>query len=200
MVKLIKTHASNIPPALQQPSIPRRTPEMWSRDLLERTADSWVILDTETTGFGGIDEVIEISVIDGAGQILVDRVRFKPRCDIAPGAQEVHGITLDDLEEAQDFADFAEILASILYKKRIVIYNSQFDLRMLTQTAVIHSCLTKLIFDDVTCAMIQYSEFIGEMKRGGGGYRWQKLPGGDHTSLGDCRAVLELVKQMAGHG
>ena len=27
--------------------------------------------------------------------------------------------------------------------------------------------------------------------------RWQKLPGGDHSALGDCRATLAILHEMA---
>lgn len=199
MVKLINTsgyNRKNETPPQPRPS----SPIEWAQGLLARPADSWVILDTETTGFTGIDEVIEISVIDGAGNVLIDKKRFKPKCEIAPSAQAVHGITAEMLVDAPSFADFAEELDAILHKRRIIIYNAPFDLRMLTQTAVQHSSLDRVIYSDVQCAMQQYSAFVGEIKRTGGGYRWQQLPGGDHTSLGDCRAVLEVIKRMAGRG
>jgi DNA polymerase III subunit epsilon len=196
MVKMISMGTQDNGRAPQQM---RQTPVQWAQQLLARPADSWVILDTETTGFTGIDEVIELSVIDGAGHVLIDKKRFKPKCEIHPGAQEVHGIKIEDLQDEMDFGDFAEELDAILHKRRIVIYNSNFDIRMLTQTAVIHSALSRVIFDDVTCAMLRYAEFVGERKRSGE-YKWQKLPGGDHTSLGDCKAVLELINQMAGRG
>ena len=30
-------------------------------------------------------------------------------------------------------------------------------------------------------------------------YRWQRLPEGDHSALGDCRATLEVIRRMAQH-
>jgi DNA polymerase III subunit epsilon len=199
MVKMISMGSAGRPNNSQILQQGRQTPEQWAQQLLARPADTWCILDTETTGFTGIDEVIELSIIDGAGQVLIDKKRFKPKCEIHPGAQEVHRITMEDLQDEVDFGDFAEELDAILHKRRIVIYNSNFDIRMLTQTAVIHSALSRVIFDDVTCAMIRYAEFVGERKRSGE-YRLQKLPGGDHTSLGDCRAVMDLINRMAGLG
>lgn len=200
MVKLINTSGYNQTPY----TAPKREqytdlPQQWAIKLLQRPSDSWVILDTETTGLSGTDEIIELSVIDGAGSPLIENKRFKPKCEISGGALAVHGITKESLEAEGDFADFAEELAGVLKDKRIVIYNAQFDLRMLTQTALIHSAMSKLVYPDVNCAMSQYSAFVGEIKRGGG-YRWQALPGGDHSSIGDCRAVLNLIQRMAGQG
>lgn len=28
-------------------------------------------------------------------------------------------------------------------------------------------------------------------------YRWQRLPGGDHSALGDCWATLKVLQKMA---
>jgi DNA polymerase-3 subunit epsilon len=41
-----------------------------------------------------------------------------------------------------------------------------------------------------------YSQFVGEPGKRGG-YKYQKLPGGDHSALGDCRATLKVLKDMA---
>ena len=46
------------------------------------------------------------------------------------------------------------------------------------------------------CAMGWYSQYVGEPGKRGG-YRNQKLPGGDHSALGDCRATLAVIETMA---
>ena len=54
----------------------------------------------------------------------------------------------------------------------------------------------------------QLGRLIGELLRDVAGrvgafhqsYRYQKLPGGDHTAPGDCRATLALLRKMAGDG
>jgi DNA polymerase-3 subunit epsilon len=43
-----------------------------------------------------------------------------------------------------------------------------------------------------------YSQWIGDWNDYHGNYKWQRLPGGDHSALGDCRATLAVLKQMAG--
>lgn len=45
--------------------------------------------------------------------------------------------------------------------------------------------------------MLQYSQFVGDWDRYRNAYRWQKLWGGDHTALGDCRATLARIAEMA---
>ena len=50
--------------------------------------------------------------------------------------------------------------------------------------------------------MRPYSAWVGEpRKKGakpGGACRTQKLPGGDHSALGDVRATLCILEKMAG--
>jgi DNA polymerase-3 subunit epsilon len=46
------------------------------------------------------------------------------------------------------------------------------------------------------CAMRRYAAYVGEPSKRGG-YRSQKLPGGDHSALGDALATLQLIEEMA---
>lgn len=41
-----------------------------------------------------------------------------------------------------------------------------------------------------------YSQCVGQ-RRKKDGYRYQKLPGGDHSALGDFRAALAAIERMA---
>ena len=58
-----------------------------------------VYLDTETTGLHQSAEVIEIGIIDDQGNIFIEQ-RIRPRGNIDPGAQRMHGITLEMLADA----------------------------------------------------------------------------------------------------
>jgi hypothetical protein len=49
----------------------------------------------------------------------------------------------------------------------------------------------------LACAMSNYASFVGEWNDYHGNYKWQRLPGGDHSAIGDCLATLELIKKMA---
>jgi DNA polymerase III subunit epsilon len=46
------------------------------------------------------------------------------------------------------------------------------------------------------CAMRRYAAYVGEPSKPGG-YRSQKLPGGDHSALGDVLATLRLIEEVA---
>ena len=41
-----------------------------------------------------------------------------------------------------------------------------------------------------------FAAYVGERSKRGG-YKNQKLPGGEHTAIGDARATLRLIERMA---
>ncbi len=47
--------------------------------------------------------------------------------------------------------------------------------------------------------MRHYAAYVGEPSKRGG-YCSQKLPGGDHSALGDALATLRLIEEMAAGG
>lgn len=173
----------------------RRRAARWARALLDH--DDWVILDTETTGLSRSDEIIQVAVLAGDGRVLLDTY-VRPTQPIPAEATRIHGITDQDVSAAPSFPEIHDRLQGLLAGKTVVIYNAEFDLRMLHQTLVRHG-LQGWDFSSarVECAMLHYSAWKGELW-GDGSYKWQKLEGGDHTARGDCLATLELIKRMAG--
>jgi DNA polymerase-3 subunit epsilon len=167
----------------------------WARSLLER--EDWVILDTETTGLSQIDEIIQIAIIAYDGSLLLNTL-VRPKQPISSAAIAIHGITNATLEEAPSFPKIYKKFKAVISEKTIVIYNAPFDLRLLNQTIKkYHLPQIEINPEQVECAMLKYSAWKGEIWSDGN-YKWQKLPGGDHTALGDCNATLEIIKKMAG--
>lgn len=160
----------------------------WAIQALKSNA---LILDTETTGLGIKDQVIEIAVVDMAGNVLIDQ-RLRPSCPIREGAALVHGITAADLATAPTWPEMQETIGLLLTGRPILVYNGAFDKRLLIQTAEAWDCdsgwVRRLYVD---CVMLAYSRFVM-------GGRWSKLTGGNHTALGDCVATLALIQRMAG--
>ena len=92
-----------------------------------------VYLDTETTGLGTYDQVIEIGMVDDHGQVLVDQlVRTHKKID--PAAGRVHGITEKMLENAPTWESVWMQAEAILINRRIGIYNVEFDVRLIKQS------------------------------------------------------------------
>lgn len=166
----------------------------WARDLLERS--DWVILDTETTGTSPHDEVVQIAIVAADGRVLCDTL-VKPTRPIPPEATAIHGISDADVRDAPSFPHVYGRVREILSGKRVVIYNAQFDLRLIHQTLIKHNLLPYgLDSDQAECAMLVYSAWVGERWLDGG-YKWQKLENADHSAVGDCLATLTLIRKMA---
>lgn len=164
----------------------------WARALL--ACPDLMILDTETTGLTTSAQVIQIGIIDQAGAVLLDTL-VKPTCRITPEATTIHGITDAMVRGAPTFAALLPRLRALIAGKRIAIYNADFDIRLLRQTAT--ACGVALPRLTADCVMRAYSSWVGEWNARHGNYRWQPLPGGDHSAIGDARATLALIKKTA---
>ncbi|XPP93658.1 exonuclease domain-containing protein (plasmid) [Photobacterium leiognathi subsp. mandapamensis] len=130
-------------------------------------AESPVVLDTETTGLGFVDQVIEIGICDLAGRVLMEQ-RIKPTVAISDGAFEKHGISLSDLDDSPSWPDVLEEVKATLSGRKVIIFNSGFDLSMMAQTSAAFDLdsewLKKL---DVKCAMELCALAFGSTNRYG---------------------------------
>lgn len=172
-----------------------------ARDDAILTARAWldmnnkaVILDTETTGLGELDQVVQVAVL-GMNEEVVLNLNVRPTVEITPGALAVHGLSKDTLASSPTFDLIFHELQKALDGKTVIIYNAPFDTRMLKQSSAPYSLPE--IETTFVCAMKKYSAFFGQWSDYYDEFRWQKLPGGDHSALGDCMAVLKLLRSMA---
>jgi DNA polymerase III subunit epsilon len=170
----------------------------WARRFLDGLADGTIaagevlILDSETTSLYG--EIIELAMIDLAGNEVYNQ-RFKPVSSITPDAERVHGSSADMLTECPSFAsEYPKIRALLEAAGKVLIYNAEFDYRCLQKTMDVHDLA---YFDfNAECLMKWYAQFVGHWSHYWGNYRWQSL-NGTHGALGDCRAALGVLKEMA---
>lgn len=168
----------------------------WARTILS-DSEKYLILDSETTGLGKKDIIIQLGIIDMEGNTVFDSlIQPTSRKTISEEATAIHGITMEDLKDAPTFKEIYPELRDLIKRKEFVIYNAKFDTSMLTQTAVLEG--VKEDFKVIAqCAMLAYSMFVGDWSDYHGSYTYQKLKGGDHTAIGDCKATLDLIKTMA---
>lgn len=166
---------------------------LWSRQML--TDRDFVILDTETTGIHTTAETVSISILSGHGLVLFDAL-VNPHSDIPSEATRVHHIEDKHMMLALDFEDVHRCLEKLLYQRHVVIYNVAYDVRILNYMCEKYKLPTfqPLEYHD---AMMWYSQYVGEWNDYRNDYKWQRLPDGDHTSIGDCRATLKVIEQMA---
>tara|TARA_R110002096_G_scaffold292224_2_gene486598 strand:+ start:38907 stop:39794 length:888 start_codon:yes stop_codon:yes gene_type:complete len=93
-----------------------------------------LIFDVETTGTDKKrDQVIELCAQFGLGDEAKSTTwRIRPEVEIHPGAQEVHGISMEDLKSAPVFAEVADELRAMFANVQMLVgYNIRFDIDMI---------------------------------------------------------------------
>jgi DNA polymerase III epsilon subunit-like protein len=94
-----------------------------------------VYLDTETTGLDPKDEIVEISIVDDDGAVLLDKF-VRPSMPIPHEATRIHGITNEDVKSAMPWPILWREVRPLLSGRLIVMYNAEFDVRMMKQSMV----------------------------------------------------------------
>lgn len=169
-----------------------------------------LILDTETTGLGDDAEIIEISIIDCTGKILLDTL-VKPIKTIPAEATAIHGITNEMVADAPTWRDIHYQFMALTNDRTLLIYNALFDSRLIFQTAAANNCQfsgKKYIFD-AECVMESYAEYYGQWDQKRNKFKWQRLSnaaeqqgvvidGTPHRALADCKTTLGIIRAMAG--
>jgi DNA polymerase III subunit epsilon len=165
-----------------------------------------VYLDTETTGRGLSDEVIEIGIVDHEGAILVQSY-VRARTPIQPDAQRVHGITPDKLAGAPTWGELWPSVEKALDGKMVGFYNSEFDLALMKQSHQRNWLRWNLPEANFFCIMKLYARFYGEWDRQRGTYRNQSLEmagqqchislPNSHRAIDDACLARELLLSMA---
>lgn len=161
---------------------------------------SLVVIDTETTGLDPHkDELLQVSIIDGVYNKLYDSY-FKPYAESWDEAQSVNGISPEMVLNAPKISEKASEISNILCgAKRIIGYNTYFDLNFLKNNGIIIPDDAKII--DL---MPIFAQIYGEWNKYRRSYKWQKLTTaadyygydwnrlseGAHNSLADCYATL----------
>jgi DNA polymerase-3 subunit epsilon len=94
-----------------------------------------VVIDTETTGFGKNDKIVEISAITvsaSTGEIIDEfDTLINPLRDISNS--NIHGITASMVSAAPEFNEISIALGNILHGNILVAHNLSFDSRMISQ-------------------------------------------------------------------
>jgi DNA polymerase-3 subunit epsilon len=175
----------------------------WDRNIL--TENNWCILDSETTDLKQA-QIVQIAVINGHNEW---HTLVKPTIPISEEAIAIHGITNEAVEYAPTFDQVFLQLMRRIGGRDLIIYNAEFDLRAIKNSLRVHGIQLAFPTSDrrqcriftnggsIHCAMLWYSQWVGEWNEYHGDYKWQRLPGGDHSALGDCKATLEVIKAMA---
>lgn len=158
-----------------------------------------ICYDIETTGLDtDEDEILQLSIIDGYQHVLFNEyIRPKHHKEWA-GAQNVNGISPDDVKDKPTFDYYKNEIQDIFSKAKLIVgYNNiQFDNRIMDALGIRIPTDT-LQFD----VMLEFAPIFGEWNEKYNAWKWQKLcvcadyygykkSGNFHDSLEDTKATL----------
>lgn len=170
-------------------------------------SNRYYVLDTETTGLGTEDVIIEIAIIDQDGTTIMNTLVNPNDVAIDYTATQITGITEEMVQNEPSFAlVYAQLMERLNPETPIIIYNADFDMRMLKQSAAANGMTPTRKTNPVFCAMKTYAEFKGEWNSYHNNYKWHRLTDAcrsmgiplqnAHRALGDAQMTLALVKAM----
>lgn len=114
-------------------------------------------LDTETTGIGLTDEIVEIAIVDSDGSTLLNTL-VKPTIPIPQDAVRIHHISDQMVENQPTWMNVWPQISEIIKGKYLGIYNAEFDLRMIRQTFAIYG-MENWVIDRFFCIMKLYADY-----------------------------------------
>lgn len=154
-----------------------------------------LIVDTECTGFGVEDEVIEIACISFKTGTLLYHSYFIPTVKINFFAQKVHKLSLNILRQkgAQPFKNSAEEVYNLLARP-VIAYNAQYDKRLLAQT--FNKFKLNLPDRRWFCAMEAYTLLTGSKSKLENVCASFSVEAGKHDAISDAKATRNILLKM----
>lgn len=158
---------------------------------------SILCFDCETTGTDSDnDEILQLSMVNGMGEVLFNELIKPHKTTSWPGAEKVNHITYDMVKNAQEISYYTERIQTLIERADVLVgYNIGFDLGFLASAGLTFK--DKVIYDVMKEFSNQTGEWDEEKKR----YKWYKLTscaehfkyqwkGEAHDSLADAQATL----------
>lgn len=173
--------------------------------LLGVPLDRVVVFDTETTGLRpGLDELLQVSIVDAFGNRLMDSLVRPTRRKSWPDAERIHGISPRDVRRAPTIDRLAPQIREILGGDRLLVaYNMKFDIGFLRAAGIFGSEWSP---DQTFDVMLEYSRVRGASSWSDSGrYRYSKLTDcakfygysfSAHDSLEDARATAWCFRSL----
>ena len=164
-----------------------------------------IFLDTETTGFGPYDLVIEVGIVDLAGNVLFSGL-INPERTIPEDAIKVHGITDEMVREAPTMKSAWPEVEAILRDRAIGIYNDEFDFRLMKQSVENALLPWNLHRNQTFCMMNMFAAWYGEWNRRANNFKSQKLEfagnfcgidlPNSHHAVDDAKLTAALLRYL----
>jgi hypothetical protein len=156
----------------------------WAREVL--TSDA-LIVDTETTGLPNKSpdvEIIELAILSMNGDVQFNSL-FKPSKPISNA--EIHNINDGMVVKSNQITDSWNKIIETINGKVVIAYNAKFDREVFQTTAELYGLSPPNC--KWHCIMQAWWTFNN--------LPYTRLPNSEHRALGDARAALTLIKEMA---
>ncbi|MBR2861590.1 MAG: 3'-5' exonuclease [Clostridia bacterium] len=156
--------------------------------------DKVVSFDLETIGFDSkSDEILQISLIDGNGNILLNSYVKPYRKTEWKYAQQVHGISPETVKNAPYLHTLLPLVRKIFNDAALIVsYNGGFDIRFLIAAGIDLSC--KEHFDVMRHFASQYNQ--GKVQKLVSCAQYFGYNFNAHDSLEDAKATLFCFKKI----
>lgn len=153
-----------------------------------------IVLDTETTGLDPeADEILQLAIIDGNGNVLWNKL-YKPEYVTHwPKAEAINHINPFDVRKCECITKDVEAIQNIINRAReICVFNAKFDLAFLAEIGI------RLNRNKVTDTMREYAEtFYGSKKIAlECAAKECKYSYNAHDALEDCKATLHVQNKV----
>jgi len=165
-----------------------------------------IFLDTETTGVGLYDLVIEVGIVDLDGNVLFNSL-INPGRPIPLDSSKVHGITDEMVADAPTLNTAWSEIEDILHDRAIGMYNAEFDYRLMKQSAENAGLPWTVHRNQAFCVMNMFAAWYGEWNRRANNFRSQKLEfagkfcgidlPNNHHAVDDAKLSAALLKYLA---
>ncbi|AWB83513.1 exonuclease domain-containing protein [Corynebacterium liangguodongii] len=162
------------------------------------TPAGFAVVDIETTGFGGMDKIIEVGVV-----VLDHELRrvgewdtlVQPNRDISNSF--VHKITATDVVGAPVFAQIAPYLASLLEGRIPVAHNAGFERRFLSREMRMAGAESNLADVEWLDTQALSAKLLGVSKLADATAALGISNANPHAALADAEATAELLRALA---
>ena len=176
-----------------------------ARDLM---ALNPVFLDTETTGTGANDLIIEVGIVDLEGNTLFDAL-VNPGIPIPAESSAVNEITDEMVADKPTWGQIWHEIEAVLRNRAIGIYNADFDMRLLKQSIEQAGLPWTLNDNQAFCVMNLFAAWYGEWNKRHSDFKSQKLEfagrfcqidlPNSHHAVDDARLTAALMRYLANY-